>query len=898
MSEHRRKPPQSQGGGRAAARRAAQQRPGRRGADGRDVPTGAPAAPYGQSPYGQPPYGQHGHGQDPYGQGGHAQGGYGQESVHGSRAEARRAAQRGGRRRGAEPQGRGGEAAGKRFIDYPRANKHGWKRFVPSWKLVGGTALGFTALLTAGAGIAFALVGTPSEKQAAIAQNNVYYWADGTQMAAVGGERNRQIVPIEKIPKSLQDAVIAAENASFDDDKGVDPMGIGRAVFNMATGGDTQGGSTITQQFVKNTYLDSEQTLKRKVVELFISIKVGATKKKPEIMQGYLNTAYFGRNAYGCQAASQAYFKLDCEELNPSQSAFLAQLLKGPNLYNPDGGIGAAATPEGNTERAKKRWKWVLDREVEVGRMEQSERDKYKVFPTLQPSAQALSLSGQTGYLVETAKQYVMKKLDLKPEDLDRGGYQIHTTFQKPKVDALAKAVDKTRKEFLDEKARPRTDKFVQFGAASVDTSNGAIVALYGGAGFDKNHFSNNANTIGVPVGSTWKPYVLAAAMQYGTQNSDGEGISADSKYNGNDLTVIKNRDGQPLRYADGRPFRQKNESPTRFGYVTLNEAMEKSINTPFAQLVFDVGHDKVRQVAESTGILKDSMNPNDDASFALGTSTPSAIRMADSYATFAASGTHHEPFSVTKVLKDGKEQPGFEPPAAQKAMDNSIADNITKVLQNVVENGTGTKAKKLGRPVAGKTGTTDRNKSAWFVGYTPQLSTAVTLFRTDPTSKDKKLISMNGTGDVPSIHGGDIPAEIWVNYMRDAVKGTPEKEFPEAEEIGVDADADGAPTPKPTPTFTKTVEPTPSATTPSPTKSPSPTPSRGGKPSCKPWQWDCNTDGGTDSGTTTGNDSGGASDGGATGEPTPTTSPSSSGRPGGRNGGSNSGLISGAEGG
>ncbi|MCB5163312.1 penicillin-binding protein [Streptomyces bambusae] len=890
MSEHRRKPPQSQGGGRAAGRRAAQQRPGRRDAAGRDVPTGSPSAPYGQAPYGQ-----QGYGQAPYGQTGHDQGGYSPGAVQGGRAEARRAAQRGagGRRRGAEPQGRGGAAAKDRFINYPRADKDGWQRFVPSWKLVGGTALGFTALLTAGAGIALAVVGTPNEKDAAKAQNNVYYWADKEQMAAVGGEMNRQIIPIEKIPLSLQNAVIAAENASFDTDKGVDPMGIGRAVFNMMTGGETQGGSTITQQFVKNTYLDSDQTMKRKVAELFISIKVGATKKKPEIMQGYLNTAYFGRNAYGCQAASQAYFKKDCQEIDPSESAFLAQLLKGPNLYNPDGGIGKAATPEANEARAKQRWAWVLDREVEVGRMTPEERAKYTTFPKLQPSEQALALTGQTGYLVETAKQYVMKKLDLKPEDLDRGGYRIYTTFQKPKVDALAKAVDKTRDEFLDEKSRPKTDRFVQFGAASVDPKSGAIVALYGGAGYDKKHFSNNANTIGVPVGSTWKPYVLAAAMEYGTSNSDGEGISVDSKYNGDDLTVIKNRNGEPLRYADGRPFRQKNESPTKYGYVTLNEAMEKSINTPFAQLVFDVGHDKVRKVAEATGILKDSMDPNDNASFALGTSTPSAIRMADSYATFAASGTHYEPFSVTKVLKNGVEQPGFEAPAAEKAMDNSIADNVTKVLQNVVENGTGTKVKKLGRPAAGKTGTTDKNKSAWFVGYTPQLSTAVTLFRTDPNSKDKELISMNGTGDVPSIHGGDIPAEIWVNYMKDAVKGVPVKDFPEAEEIGVDADALGAPTPTPTAKATKTVEPTPSATTKSP--KPTPTPTKGGKPTCKPWQWDCNTDGGTDSGTTAGNDTGGTSDGGVSGGTTPTPTPTDTLKPGGRNGGTNSGLIGGS---
>ncbi|GAA3094045.1 hypothetical protein GCM10020254_43960 [Streptomyces goshikiensis] len=270
---------------------------------------------------------------------------------------------------GPAPRGRGqaGRGAGrpdKRLINYPRSDKDGWKRFMPSWKLVGGTALGFFAVVTAGAGIGIAMVNTPNPNLAAKAQNNVFFWADGTQMVATGGSMNRQIVPISKIPRSMQDAVISAENESFETDKGVDPMGIARAVWNMAKGGSTQGGSTITQQYVKNTYLDSDQTLKRKVTELFIAIKLGVSAEKDDVLAGYLNTAYYGRDAYGIQAAARAYFGKDCEELTPSESAFLASVLKGPNLYNPDGGIGTAATPQANTERARQRWAWVLDREV------------------------------------------------------------------------------------------------------------------------------------------------------------------------------------------------------------------------------------------------------------------------------------------------------------------------------------------------------------------------------------------------------------------------------------------------------------------------------------------------------------------------------------------------------
>ncbi|MFI5616027.1 transglycosylase domain-containing protein [Streptomyces sp. NPDC051567] len=862
MSEHRRKPPQPQGGGRAAARRAAQQRPDRDAGTGRDVPTASPGGPYAAHP------------------------------PRGSRAEARLADRRGsgGRGRGGGRPGRGPTGAGggpdQRFINYPRSDKGGWKRFMPSWKLVGGTALGCFAIITAGSGIGIAMVNTPDANKAAQAQNNVFYWADGSQMVATGGSMNRQIVPIEKIPKSMQDAVIAAENESFETDKGVDPMGIARAVVNMAKGGSTQGGSTITQQYVKNTYLDPDQTLKRKVTELFISIKLGVSEEKNTILAGYLNTAYYGRDAYGIQAAARAYFGKDCIDLNPSESAFLAAMLKGPNLYNPDGGIGTAATPEANEKRARERWAWVLDREVAVGRMTRTERDTHKEFPARVESEQARGLSGQTGYLVETAKQYVMKAKGGTADEMARGGFRIHTTFQKPKVDDLVKAVEETRNDFLDEKKRPELDTFVQFGAASIDVRTGAIVALYGGPGMDKKYFSNNANTTGVPVGSTWKPYVLAAAMEYGTQNSKGRGLSVASKYNADDLTVINNRQGKPLLDASGKPFRQKNEDPSSFGYVTLDTAMEKSINVPFAQLVFDVGHSKVREVARSTGILDASMDPNNNASFALGTSTPSAIRMASSYATFAASGTHHEPYSVTKVEKDGKELPGFDAPKPERAMDNSVADNLTEVLENVVQKGTGIKVKKLGRPAAGKTGTTDKNKSAWFVGYTPELSTAVTLFRTDPNSADKKLISMNGVGGTDSIHGGDIPAVIWTEYMRAALKGTPVRSFPKAEAIGVTADASGAPSPSPSPT------PTPSPSSPSPTPTPStpsptPTPSKGATPSCKPWELYCDPENPT-GGNTGGGDDGdeGGLIGGGDGRPTGHPSPSNSGRPPGRPGG------------
>ncbi|GAA2222240.1 transglycosylase domain-containing protein [Streptomyces indiaensis] len=884
MSEHRRKPPQPQGGGRAAARRGTSaSSSGRRAA-----PRGATGSP-----------------SDSYGSGAYDSGG--EERQYGGRAEARRAAQRstgGNRRRAAEParggrraapggpggpgRGRGRAAAvpdKKRLIDYPRAGKYGWQRWMPSWKLVSGLCIGFFGSLVAVAGIGYAMVGVPNEENAAaLSQNNVYYWADGSQMVAAGSGQNRQNVTIDRIPKAMQWAVISAENKSFYDDSGVDPMGIARALANMARGGDTQGGSTITQQFVKNTYLSQEQTVTRKFKEMFISIKVGTKVSKPVILQGYLNTSYYGRGAYGIQAAAQAYYGKEAKELTPSECAFLAALLKGPTYYDPAGNesIDPNASKEKNTKRSKDRWAWILEQMHNDKRITDKEyQDAIKKYPMPQDRKASKGMSGQIGYLAETAKKYVLNHSNISEKQFDLGGYQIKTTFKKANVEALAKAVKKVEKEKLDPKNR-ELDKHVQFGAASVKPKDGAIVALYGGAGYENGHFNNNADTSGVPVGSTWKPFVLAAAMEHGTYRSNGP-LSPLSKYNGNDHLKVKNNDGTYVLKKDNTPFFQENESDYPWGYISLRKAMEQSVNTPFVQLGMDVGMKNVRDVAEKSGILDPSfatLNP----SFALGTSTPSAIRMADAYATFAAAGKQAAPYSVTSVKYNGQEIEGFDKPRVTQAMPENVANNVTDVLENVIQNGTGKNALSLGRTAAGKTGTTDENKSAWFVGYTQQLSTSVAMFREDP--KSAKLLSMNGTAGEKSIHGGDVPTLVWTEYMKAALKGKPDLGFPEAEKIGEIQDEVGAPSPKPTPT----VEPSETVT-----ESPSPTPTESSSPSPTPSDtcgfFGCETDGGAQNGGGTGN---GGTDGGVSPEPTPTDTNLDGGN---SRGNGNGGIFGGPEG-
>ncbi|WP_079085973.1 transglycosylase domain-containing protein [Streptomyces silvensis] len=606
----------------------------------------------------------------------------------------------------------------RRLVDYPRRGRRGLRRWLPSWRQwLGGLLLGLGAV--AGLfGYVYATVDIPDENAAALREANVYYWADGTQMVSIGAV-NRQNVPLDEIPRSVRNAVIAAENDSFYSDSGVDPQGLGRALVNMVKGQETQGGSTITQQYVKNTYLSQDQTVTRKVREFVISLKVDRSKSKDEILQGYLNSSWFGRGANGVEAAAHAYYGIPARRLDASQGALLAALLKGAELYDPS--VSAA-----NHRRAEARWAWILDRQVAVGRMSAKERARYDKFPEPLKESRSTSLSGdygQTGYLVDAADKYVRQRTGLTGKELAQGGYRIHTTFDKRRVHRLARAA----RDVLARDLRPREradDKGVQVGAASVRTQDGAVLALYGGADATR-HFSSNADTSGVPAGSAFKPFVLAAALQ--------DGLRADR------------------------------EGPAG---MTPGEALVEGGNATYRELGAEVGHRRVRQVAVDAGMLERSM-ARPDASFPLGTSTPSAIRLAGAYGTFARGGLQHDPYSVTSVTKDGEAVGGLEPPRTRRALDTRVAGQVGAVLRDAAEDSLGRVVSRDGRPVAaGRTAGQDRFRSAWFAGYTPQVSTAVTLFRTRP--RDPLLQPLSGVGGKKSRYGNALTERIW----RDALLG------------------------------------------------------------------------------------------------------------------------------
>ncbi|MFE3493001.1 transglycosylase domain-containing protein [Streptomyces sp. NPDC059175] len=635
----------------------------------------------------------------------------------------------------------------RRLVDYPRHGRRGVRRWLPSWRLVGGTFLTLVGGVLGLFAAVYAYVDVPSENLAARQEANVYYWADGSKMVSVGAV-NRQNVPLAKVPVAVRNAAIAAENAGFYSDSGVSFTGLVRAAANMARGRETQGGSTITQQYVKNTYLSQEQTLSRKVQEFCIALKMDSRKSKDEILQGYFNTSWFGRGAYGIQAASDAYYGVGVDQLNASQGAFLAALLKGGNDYDP-------ALSEANRKRAVERWSWILDRQVELGMMTVRERAKHTVFPMPRAQSMATNLSGQTGYLVDVAKRYVKKQTSLTDADLDRGGYRIYTTFDRRAVQELERAVKDVVARHIDPRAREE-DRYVEVGAASVRPGDGAITAIYGGRNATE-HFTNNADTSGVPAGSVFKPFVLATALQHGVLAEGGavQPVSADSFYDGAGrlsvgLSPVSRRDSFVSPLAAFARF------------TTLREAMVQSINAPFRKLGTDVGLGRVEDMAVGAGMLRSSMAPH-NKEFPLGTSSPSAIRVAGAYATFASEGVRHDPYSVTRVVRGDETVSGLGKPAARRVMDRGVARDVTAVLQDAAgRTRAAAAAGTVGRFAAASTGEGDVQRAAWFAGYTEKLSTAVTMFRSQP---GKPLLPIGGTGGEGSRRGSVFPAQIWSEY-------------------------------------------------------------------------------------------------------------------------------------
>lgn len=655
---------------------------------------------------------------------------------------------------GAGRKGRGG-----------RRRRTGWRRILPTWRMLLGTFLTCAFILIAGFISGYTLVKIPPANVAAVAQSNVYLYEDGSQLAR-DGEVNRENVPLSQIPSHVRRAVLAAEDRDFYNEPAIDPQGMARAAWNTMTGKGTQGGSTITQQYVKNYYLAQEQTVVRKGKEFFIAIKLNREESKAQILEGYLNTSYFGRNAYGIQAAAHAYYGKDIQDVDTAEGAFLAALLNAPSAYD------VAVHPE-NRPQAQARWDYVLDGMVKEKWLSPADRGAL-VFPVPGEAKPSTGLSGQRGYIVQAVEEYLTRNGIIDDSTLASGGYRITTTLQRPKQNALVEAVDEQVMSKVDEKRE--ADRNVRVGGVSIDPATGGVVAMYGGVDYTR-QYVNNATRRDYQVGSTFKPFVFAAALENDSHTQDGERITPSTVYDGTNMRMVEGPDG-PTGYDPA------NEDDVSYGDVTVSEATDKSVNSVYAQMAQDVGPTRVRATAVALGIPRDTPDLTASPSIALGPATASVLDMTEAYATLANHGAHGTYTMVTKITKDGTtvELPLQKP---RQAVGRQAADTTTAILRGVVEGGTGMAAQSANRPAAGKTGTAEDDKAAWFAGYTPDLATVVAIMGADPkTARQKPLYGALG---LVRVNGGGPPAQIWGQFTAAALADTEARDFELTLEDGVE---------------------------------------------------------------------------------------------------------------
>ncbi|MFF7166796.1 transglycosylase domain-containing protein [Streptomyces sp. NPDC008086] len=629
---------------------------------------------------------------------------------------------------------------------YPRPGRTGWRRWVPSWRQWLGAVLTFLGLTTAALTVAYAATDIPENLNSyATQQDNVYFWSDGTPMARTGWVR-RQDMPLEDIPEDVRWAVLAAENASFYSDPGISLSGVTRAVWRTFGEGDTQGGSTITQQYVKNVYLNQDRSVGRKFTEAMLALKLDNRMSKDDILEGYLNTSWFGRGTYGMQRAAQAYYGKDVGELNVSEAAFLASLLKGAALYDP-------ALSRANHARAVERWSWILDRMVDIGRLSSAERAKYRTFPEPLRQTQGYDTGKQSDYLVELAAQYAKKAARLTDQQFDLGGYQIYTTFDRKRETALTDAVTKAREQARED--HPATARTAHYGAASV-AADGRILAVHGGPDHRTQGY-NESNATTVPAGSAFLPFVYASALDNGVRKTrDGAAteVTPQTLYDGDDGIPVMTPEG-PYWDRGGKQVKARNDGGQDHGRISLHKALALSVNTPFMQLGMDTGLDKVRRTAEAAGLLGSSFGPQVPA-LSLGSATPSAIRMASGYATFAGAGTHVEPFSVARITRNGSEV-RLARPASRRAVPARVAEQVQSALRDAFALAHPATAASAPH-VTGKIGTTQDDTAAWYVGTAASVSTAVVAYRID-LAKSLEPLPLKGVAGTPA---DSVPYEIF----------------------------------------------------------------------------------------------------------------------------------------
>ena len=606
--------------------------------------------------------------------------------------------------------------------------------------------------------IAYFTVSIPDPNAYVNSQATIIQYANGEEIGRMGAQ-NRTIVSLTKIPLHLREAVMAAEDRDFYSNKAFSPVGILRALKNNLLGGSLQGGSTITQQYAKTAFLTSERTIQRKIRELVIAIKLENQLSKDEILENYLNTIYFGRGSYGVQTASLQYFNRSVDQLSVSQAVVLASILRSPGLYDP-------AFNKDNRPRLENRFAYVVKGMTEKGWITEKEAAKLKI-PYIAPRATSGSLSGPKGHLIEAVRKELIK-FGFTEDQIMVGGLVVKTTLVKQAQQAAVDAVNK--------QGPTKAPDNLHIGLVAVRPGTGEIIAMYGGKDYLTRQLNDATQAI-AQAGSTFKPFALIAGLQ--------QGIPLTSMWNGD----------SPQTFDDaGKPYPVANYGFEGWGQISLLKATGSSVNTVYVPLGIKVGPENVVEAARRAGIPESiAMVPT--PSVVLGVASPHVLDVANAYATFAANGIYAKPYLISQVFGSNKGVLYEGKPQTQEVFAADVMADLTYALKYVVTNGSGFAARKLNRPVAGKTGTSQSNASAWFSAYTPQLAASVALFRDDATQ------SLKGVGGLATVTGGSFPARIWTAFMQGALKGEPVLNFPAPANIGgldpIEMTTGGVQTPK-----------------------------------------------------------------------------------------------------
>jgi penicillin-binding protein 1A len=593
------------------------------------------------------------------------------------------------------------------------------------------------------------------------------YAADGSELAALRGFETFIPVTMEDLPQSLKDAVVAVEDQRFYSHRGVDTRGVLRALWtNAMEGRPVQGASTITQQYVKQAYMGNrDRSLATKVREVVLATRVEERLSKDQILHRYLSTVYFGGGAYGVGAAAQSYFRKPVSELTVSESALLAAVIRAPSRLNPRSNPGAAEW----------RRRLVLHRMQEQGRIGQVELRValgQPVMPAIDgpPDSPGTAVyprledPGKHRFFVDYVRRYLIDRYGAT--SVFNEGLRVETTLD-PALQSLAEA---TVDEALGATAPP-----LDMSLVAVDPATGFVKALVAGRDFDRSQVNlalGNCEGVepagdrepmcvdgggtGRQPGSAFKPFVLARAMEEGM--SLNKTYRAPSRYS---FPGCRSGSGCTVRNAGGRGY----------GRLSLGQATARSANTVFAQLIGDVGVKDTAELAHRLGVTMidpDGRTPGGDrygAALALGAKEVSPLSMAAAYGVFANRGVRVPATPIVKVTTaDGRVLEDNTNRRGRRVLSTKVADDVTDALRDVVRSGTGTAAD-IGRSdVAGKTGTTDNHSDAWFVGFTPELSTAVWMGYAD---SQRPLVNVDGH---PRVYGGTIPASTWATFMDGAV--------------------------------------------------------------------------------------------------------------------------------